>query len=413
MGYNFTQTNQQGGLERFEGFKLLKGKSHFVERPRGEKGFTRFRILPAVEAGKPVLNPFNPANPEEFGDWLHVASTISYWGIGKNRLTCLAQCSDTPPDEKPPCEVFFWAIVNAMKSNDNAHAGWKVWADKNASRENKAFSSPRPTAFLQAVVSHAAGKPLKNAAGKMQPKYPAVLTIPSSILNPEFPRSLVNVLTARGSDGNLTVGDFLGEGRSFDLLYVPSSGAMMSHYDLEMTLTTLPDGSEGPPQKVPLRKEWVAAWKPWSEILRQLTELEQVEILSRYFPADAVDFAFGNSRFSAYIPPPVRGAWYGRNTTVAVAYQPQVVAQNPATVVPAAVVEPPPAARAPAEEAPWGGPAEINADDPWGNSAPAPEGFNADDGGQSDGSDMDPAAGAAIAANVKARLLAARQAPKQ
>jgi hypothetical protein len=156
---------------------------------------------------------------------------------------------------------------------------------------------------MQVALSHEAGKQVLDANKKPTVKSPVVLMVPSSVLNPEFQDSMITLVTKRGLDGGLAIGDFLGEGRIFNLDYVPQNSATMSHY----AVTVLTDVNRNP-IKAPLKEAWVKSWKPWDQLLRKLTEKEQVELLCRYFPADAIEYAFRSSRFVDYVPTRVLGA---------------------------------------------------------------------------------------------------------
>ena len=425
MAYNWKNPEQgKGGLSTFEGFKILKGTTHWITRPRGDKGFLRFRIMPALnEQGVPQISPFSPDKPEEFGDWIKVEPTVNYWGVGQNRLTCLARCSDTPEGEKSPAETFYWAIWGAMKHSPQVHENWLYWAHKNADRKNKGISAIRPTVYLQAVVTHEQGKLLKGSDGKVKYRWPTVVMIPGSVLEEGFPNSLVNVVVKHN------IGDFLGEGRLFTLDFVPPNNISFAHYDVLVERDVANNFV-----KAPLNPTMLASWKPWDQILRKLTEAEQTQYIARYFPPDAVDFALGTTRFAKYLPPEVLGAWFKRSTMVStpnMVLQPNAVApynppMSPNTTNP--VVMPPviPTVAAPYVPAPVdamqppqdGGWAAESAGEPFDPTEAPPE--EVDFSGMSNmppevqflnsgGSNIDPQAARGMEAAVKARLLAAQQ----
>ena len=305
-------SNRQG-LERFAGVTLTKpGHRHIAQKPSSEKGISQFRIYPYMEGGveKPLrLEPSvyrqrmgasaGPTCDNAFYPWITMEDLITMAGTS-SKFTAFARVRDRDTRYQGPFTKFFRGMYQALKANPRAYP--RDWADWIGNRG--ALPMINPVGLIQGILYTTAGKPVVDQYGKSAPQHPTLLILAKTAR--ESLEQLCNLKypTAQPDDEdfdrvypyNQLVST--AKGSAITIIYHPSNGKMIAHYELQVDQQPLPIPTQ-------LAQEFV----PWQNLLYFMDEAEQIGTLLAHFPAEAVDFILGSSEFAPLLPQGVKGRW--------------------------------------------------------------------------------------------------------
>lgn len=293
-----------GGLERFSGFTLLKdGVPHQVHAPRGDKGRALIRVLPEISNGAEM--PWRLSSDRcDFSGWIRAEKIVRMAGVN-NKFTAFCRVQGKDRRYAGPIQRFIETITNSIKNSPTSiPPEWVRWKDKLGP-----LPSIEQAGFVQCMLFENAGFAHKdNMTGKYKPLMPVLFMMPKSARMAIETLCDAEVEGFKGETNDFNhrykVGDpcSTAEGRLLQLVYVPQQGNMLSHYDVTAIQQPCPISAE-------LAK---TSFRPWSDILNFLTEEEQMELLVNHFPAEAVDYVFGQTALTDMLPKAVRGRWMAR-----------------------------------------------------------------------------------------------------
>jgi hypothetical protein len=380
---------KRGGLDSSAGFLVKNPQApHRTTMPSWDKGETQFRVFPAPREGG--WHPMRESlDDDDFGPAVWAERVARRLGV-REQLTF---CTRIPGAQTNPTEQFVPALHALIKEKPReVPAGWTEWIQGGHNRGAKLPDKIKSCLFFQGAEVMRQGKALTNAARQPAPQFPALLMATVSaqmsferccnMRSPKTeveaavmaetagilaPISTIDAAAAlaqiQGADDNaraqqdavyaqaFAMGDWcsINGGRVLRIFQAPPKQDERPHYSVVtgavMDFTPIADRIRA------------GLWWPWEKLLKFHTAEEQIRLLCRAFPAEAVDYVFGSSEYSDFLPPQVRGAWgrYRSGQTAAVPgtqVAPPPVAPAPAAVAPApAAAAPAPAAVAPAPAA--------------------------------------------------------------
>jgi hypothetical protein len=311
MGYK-DDVAKGKGLAGLSDFHVLKAGVAHQAQLLSTDGPTVMRIYPDFSDG--MEKSFRIGDAEnEFSDWMHFEWMLRYFGVN-GKATVLLRTKGRDSNFKGPIQTFQNNLYSLTK-----HAGrgsypeeWARWFKKdedNPKNKGAAIPAPDGMGLVQGMLFEHGGKRMLSPDGRTyKPVHPVVVMLTKSarksiedLCNIANPNAKGPAFEDRYAAGSIV---HTATGRLVSVVFNPPSGTSTAHY-----AATLLD------QVVPIPPELVKSeWRPWDELLDVLDEAQQVELLCRLFPEDAVDYVFGpHAEFARYLPETVRGA-YARRT---------------------------------------------------------------------------------------------------
>jgi hypothetical protein len=345
-----------GGLDGLPGFHVIQpGNAHRTQFTSWDKGKTVFRIYPAFANG--VELPWREdSRPSSFTPWIEAYKFVKMMGV-VDKFTCFVDVVGKRDDNTyvGPIEKFSNSIIQAIKNNARAlPQEWEWWV-KGVNDTGRNIKIPRieTWAFVQGALYECGEKVFMDATRtRPEPQHPSLLCLTKSarmgieaLCNEEVPG-----YTGDPEDFNAryACGDFLSCAGGRLVQFVRNPGDRQNHVRPHYETTFLPNAA-------PIPAEMAAAeWKPWNNLVKLLTEDEQIGLLVAHFPPEPLDYAFKGTTWYEVLPQSVRGAF---DRMMAQAAQPMPA--NAQGYVPAgqayaqhAAVQPTPVQTAPVQTAP-------------------------------------------------------------
>lgn len=304
-------TNGLGGIR---GFMVgLPGIQHSIHQLGGEKGRTVIRIFPEIENG--AEKPWRLQEGDNYlSNWMRVEPAVAYCGLG-DKFTCLTTVKGHEDDDhsssyRGPIDVFIRTLRKQIKDSPKQfyEAGvdeWLKWPE---------FKGPLPAidlhGFVQGMLFENKGKPFMAEDNRTpRPMWPVILMLKRSAYQGILNRCNKEVEGYRGSPEDYNArylsGDPVGcqNGKPISFTLVVGQGQGQGGFGKYY------EASFGD-QALPLDPGVVTSvWKPWDQLLRHLTEEEQMNLLANHFPGEALDFVFRGTNFYEYLSPNTKGKW--------------------------------------------------------------------------------------------------------
>ena len=382
MPGTYKSQTARAGLDGSAGFLIrADGMPHRTVMPSWEKE-TQFRVFPAPKDGGGWHPIRRTSEDNDFGPSVWSEPVARRLGVFE-QFTFISRIPGR--EGESPAERFCNTLIQMIDEKPrDVPEEWIMWPKGSRGQAAK-LAKVRNCVFFQGMEIMRQGKMLINSAGQPAPKFPALLmgSISLQIFFEQLGNKRVegtqlppaSLVEAAKTDENarqqldqafssaFALGDWcsLEGGRILRIFQAPPGDSFQRpHYAIQ------------PSEALPLQgiaPQVQASWRPWESLLRYLTAEEQVQILCKAFPPEAVDFVFGRTELEAALPKSVQGAWrawksgqnawtpgmaQGGTGAPAPAGPPSAhpavtLAPAPTTAAPAAV--PPPAA-APAAPAP-------------------------------------------------------------
>ena len=384
------------GLERFSGVAICKpGVSMNIQTASADKGPTYFRIYPEISEAGVELPQFQSADPFDWSCWMKFEKYVRNAGVN-GKFTCLTRtkilldkgtkhrignevsahevreliAQDKVIEDladinySGPLEYFFQNLYWGIKKSPGAFPPeWTTWIDK------KGAALPRVDAggLLQGILIQQNGK-AQPRGGDGYFSHPVLMMLTKTAREELENMCKTEVPNYRGRPDDYPArfvsGDLVScqSGCPISIVLKPGTGREVSQYQIVSTR-----------QVFPLPVQLVARdWKPWDKFLNYLTEQEQLDMLCRYFPPEAVDYIFqGTVGWRSMLPPQIQGAFIRRGAPVAT---PAITAPQPGQVAGSPAFQPPPAQAAAAPG--WAPPPGVAPGAPvWGAPPPASNGM--------------------------------------
>lgn len=325
------------------GMYMLQDSSGMSIEFLGDKGPTVFRIFPSfTDNGKEL--PGRVSRDEggtvryvdgELSDWIYPEYGVRYAGV-KGKFSAFFRTPNGSDADNTPMRHFFKTLRKEIDDDLKKGTGrfppsWYPWVQRgiphgDANSPQGALSKPGWFGFVQGACYENRGKVYTNKMGQPEPKAPCVLMLTySAVTSVEalMKEKVAGVTVChRAEDYKIPEPVACATGRVARFVYVPASGEGFSKYAVNMD------------QVCPIPADLAQSMrKPWNQVLRFLTEQEQVNILCQHFEASAVDYALRSSQFGDLLPAEVRGTW-GRltgaaPTQVATSYTPPAAQPYP------------------------------------------------------------------------------------
>ena len=318
MGYK--NQVRRGGLDSSPGF-LIKNPNtpHRTTMPAWDGTETQFRVFP-VPTSDGDWEPIRASlEDNDFCQAVWAEPVVRRLGV-KEQLTLCTRVLDGSPS---PIEQFVQALHTLISEKPKeVPDDWLGWIRGSKTRSAQLPNRINTSIFFQGALVARQGKLLVNSAGQFAPQYPAILMAPVSV-QIAFERAAnaptgikANEMLAKitGNDAvareqrdavyaqAFQLGDWcsLKSGRVLKIYKAPEQANERPHYSLE---------AAGPMDLSSIAEQVRASWVPWEKLLRYFTAEEQVQLLCRAFPPEAVDYVFGMSEYAGVLPSGVRGAW--------------------------------------------------------------------------------------------------------
>jgi len=318
----------RGSLDSSPGFMIrAEGVSHRTITPSWDHE-TRIRVFPA-----PVDTGFSPLREsgEDFdlGDAVWSEPVARCLGV-QEQFTYITRIPGKTGDD--PTRRFCKSILSIIEEKPrDVPEAWIAWPKKSKKLPPK-IDKIKSGIFFQGMQIMQQGKILVNSLGQPHPQWPVLLMgsislkmsfeemantqavvpntdpvqmrytgpLPSSVQgNDEVARQQRDAIYAQMFE----IGDWcsLEGGCILSIFQAPPSGKFeRAHYAIK------------PLERLALTQiasQVRQVWKPWKELLQFHTAEQQIQYLSRAFPAEAVDYVFGNSEYRDAMPARVKGAW--------------------------------------------------------------------------------------------------------
>lgn len=373
MGYK--QQVTRPGLDGSAGFLIKRREyAHRTTMPSWEHE-TQFRIFPAPKEGGGFHPMRESVDDNDFGPAVWAETVVRRLGV-MEQFTYPVRIPGLIGDD--PTTLLTQALLSLIndKKKELAQRGFADWLDWPTGGKGRSarLTKPQDAIFWQGATIMARGKPFVNKAGQVAPQFPSLLMGTVSLRmgfeqmgnaricdangNPVYngptPESIGgDDDAARASRDAIyaqmfQLGDWcsIEHGRIMRIFQAPatSGGFDKPHYAIvpgdEFSLAGAEDL---------VRRNWV----PWDQLLWYHTAEEQVQMLCRAFPPEAVDYALNGSPYTDLLPQHVKGAWrnqqmpaqqwQGTGQAPQPQQAPQLAAPAPAAPTPAPQPQLPPA----------------------------------------------------------------------
>lgn len=342
------------------GMFMLQDSSGMSIEFLGDKGPTVFRIFPSFTDNGKELPGRTPRDEGgslryvdgELSDWIYPEFGVRYAGV-KGKFSAFFRTPNGSDADNTPFRHFFKVLRKEIDEDLKKGTGrfppsWYPWVQRgiphgDPNSPQGALAKPGWFGFVQGICYENRGKVYTNKSGQPEPKAPCVLMLTySAVTSVEtlMKEKLPGVSVCRRiEDYKIPEPVSCASGRVARFVYVPATGEGFSKYAVNMD------------QACPIPADLAQTMrKPWNQVLRFLTEQEQVNTLCQHFEAAAVDYALRSSQFGDLLPAEVRGSWGRKTAPVAQAtatqqFQPvntapveapQFQPVNPSTTVPVA-----------------------------------------------------------------------------
>lgn len=287
------------GLERYPGFMLLRpGFAHSSHVLTGDKGITVFRIYPEFQQGTELRQRID-ASSNNFTNWMRFEKVIRKAGVS-DKFTCCTRVKGKDWRYKSPIDRFVADMRKAIEQ-PAAHSIPLEWAQWKQKLPNVEFAG-----LLQGMMIESGKRKFAGADGRIRPLHPCVLIITRTareelekLCNTEIPNYTGNPEdhAARFASGDIVS---CAAGKPVAFVFVPKIGHTIPHYEVSVANM----------QPFPIPPQMVASeWQPWDNLLNFLTEAEQMDLLIKHYPPEAVDRVFHGTDMHEMLPQGIRGKW--------------------------------------------------------------------------------------------------------
>lgn len=374
---------QKQGAGRLAGMYALKdGCGMTLEIPSSTKALshptlpgvkvcTVMRIFPQFNADgtpKPMRNfrqlPGSPSatfENNDFSDWLYAEEGVRFAGCADrgDAFTAFMRTDKSGDNGPTPFKHFWSTMYSAIKADKVAGIvfprAWQTWIEQKGALPNAGWIP-----LMQGMVFNNYGREYTNQqTGQPEPRVPCVVLGGKSILDSfcdRLNRRRPGSTQAATSDADFELPDLCGErGLKVQIIFHPQQGRTLSYFDVEPVADC--------PVSVPFMQSKV---KPWDQVIRLMTDAEQVGTLLNHFPVEAISYAFKSSPFWEMLNADQKSAWDrfkqqsfapGQQAPAQYGIPPQN--QQPQAAAPAAPAYQPQAQQAPSWQQPF--PAQLPA----------------------------------------------------
>jgi hypothetical protein len=307
------------GLDTSPGFLVKQPQMpHRTLTPSWDRGETQFRIFPAPRENGWFPMRESPAE-NDFGPAVWAERTVKRFGV----LNQFTYCTRVLGAQQSPTDKFVVALYTLINEKPReVPEDWLSWIKGASNQSARLPNKVRTSLFAQGAEIMRQGKLLVNSAGKRAPQFPALLMAPISVqLNfQEAANTRVEGVSLDGLDSlagtdeatrakidelyanAFKLGDWcsIDKGRIIRIYQAPPRTNEKPHYEVKagdvLNLSSI-------------AKRIQQLWCPWEKLLRFFTAAEQVEMLCKAFPPEAVDYVFASTEYAQYMPVEARGAW--------------------------------------------------------------------------------------------------------
>ena len=321
MGY---KDQVRGGLDTSPGFFIrADGMPHRTTTPSWEHE-TRIRIFPAPAPDGGFESMRVSADEFDFGSAVWSEPVARCLGV-KESFTYITRI---PNSQNDPTKTFVKAITALIDEKPrDVPESWLKWVKRGRKNPPK-IDKVKSAIFFQGMLIMSQGKMLVNHMKQPQPQFPILLMGGVSLQmaferhahaavvdangNPNYSGPPLSSVTGTDEQarqardaiyaGMFQIGDWcsIEHGRIMSIFQAPPSDNERPHYELNML------------EELPLEQiadQVRAHWRPWDQLLKYHTAEEQIQLLCRAFPYEAVDFALTPSEYRDLIPADAKGAW--------------------------------------------------------------------------------------------------------
>lgn len=322
MAGTYKSQTTRAGLDGSAGFLVrADGMPHRTVMPSWEKE-SQFRAFPAPNEGG-GWSPFRLSSEDnDFSLAVWSEPVTRRLGVFE-QFTFITRIPGAQGEA--PAERFCNALLQMIDEKPReVPEDWIMWPRGSRGQAAK-LTKVRNCIFLQGMEIMRQGKMLVDGAGQLAPKYPALLmgSISLQIYFEQLANKRVegmavppaSLIEAAKTDENVrrqldqafaaafAIGDWcsLEGGRIMRIFQAPPGDSFQRpHYAIQMGEVLPIQGIEAAVRSY---------WRPWDQLLRYHTAEEQVQLLCKAFPPEAVDFVFGRTDLEAALPKSVQGAW--------------------------------------------------------------------------------------------------------
>lgn len=337
MGYK--QQVTRPGLDGSAGFLVRRpGQPHRTTMPSWDHE-TQFRVFPRPKPDGGFFPIRASTDDDDFGEAVWAEQVVKRLGV-QEQFTYPVRIPGLQGD--PPTTILAQALLALIKDKkkelfQRGFGDWLDWPEGGKGRSAR-LSKPQDAIFWQGATIMARGKVFQNKAGQPAPQFPSLLMGTVSLRmgfekignarivdqagNPTYNGPAPESIGGDGEDARrqrdaiyaamYQLGDWcsIEHGRVMRIYQAPPStdGFDKPHYAIvpgdEFSLT----GAEEL-----VRKNWV----PWEDLIWYHSAEEQVQLLCRAFPPEAVDYALNGSPYTDLLPANVKNAWRNQQTPAA------------------------------------------------------------------------------------------------
>jgi hypothetical protein len=329
MGYK--QQVTRPGLDGSAGFMVKRREQpHRTTMPSWDHE-TQFRIFPAPKEDGGFHPMRDSVDDDDFGSAVWAETVVRRLGV-MEQFTYPVRIPGLIGED--PTTLLTQALFSLIsdKKAELAQRGFAEWIDWPEGGKGRAarLTKPQDAIFWQGATIMARGKPFVNKAGQPAPQFPSLLMGTVSLR-----MGFEQIGNARVCDasGNPTYtgpapesigGDDEEARKQRDAIYAAmfqigdwcsiEHGRIMRIFQAPPT----PGGFDKPHYAIVPGDEFSLAgaedlvrkaWVPWDQLIWHHSAEEQVQMLCRAFPPEAVDYALNGSPYTDLLPQHVKGAW--------------------------------------------------------------------------------------------------------
>jgi hypothetical protein len=319
------------GKAEMPGMFLLRDDCGLGIEFLGEKGPTVFRAFPSFSSSG-VEMPGRLSKDDgrggqmyadgDFSPWIYPEFGVKFAGAS-GRFTALTRTPGGADADVTPFKHFFRTLYRDIDNDVKNGTGrfptaWYPWIHKGkgaVGTAQGALARPGWLGFMQGVCYENRGKVYTNRAGQAEPKAPCVIMLALTAVNAVEAalKAKINGIVTASRVEDFVIQDPVScaAGRVMRFMLNPATGQQFANYSVNME------------QSCPISADLARSmWKPWDQVLRFMTEEEQISTLCQHFDAAAIDYTFRTSPFYHLLPVEVKGAWDRNNGRVTVAPAP-------------------------------------------------------------------------------------------